>query len=217
MYSVKEIFYTLQGEGARAGRAAVFCRFSGCNFWSGREEDKPGSTCWFCDTNFVGTDGRGGGRYRQTEQLAETIASTWTGSVNPRANVGRPYVVFTGGEPLLQLDEKLIAAVHQRGFEVAVETNGSISAPKGIDWLTVSPKNIEKFIQRTGDELKLLYPFSILPSDVEGCEFRQFFLSPVNVENEANSIQHMRAAVDYCLANPKWQMTIQHHKLWSIP
>ncbi len=210
MYSVKEIFYTLQGEGANAGRPSVFCRFAGCNLWSGREEDRADAVCTFCDTDFVGTDGNGGGKFRDAEALADAIENTWaSGAAQNR------FVVCTGGEPLLQLDAPLIAALHARGFEIAVETNGTISAPEGLDWICVSPKADAELKQTSGHELKLVYPQDkALPERFEKFDFRHFFLQPMDgAEVEENT----RAATAYCLAHPKWRLSLQTHKLIGIP
>jgi 7-carboxy-7-deazaguanine synthase (Cx14CxxC type) len=225
-YTVKEIFYTLQGEGAQAGRAAVFCRFSGCNLWSGREEDRSRAVCQFCDTDFVGT-GPDGGRFTSAVKLADAINRCWTGDVsNPDFNEGpggradflkpndRKYVVCTGGEPLLQLDEKLIAELHQRGFEVAVETNGTRPAPKSLDWICVSPKAGAPLVQTTGSELKLVYPQENAPPEkFEQLEFRHFFLQPMDGPQVA---QNTESAIEYCLRHPRWRLSIQTHKLVGI-
>ena len=209
-YSVKEIFYTLQGEGAHTGRPAVFCRFAGCNLWSGLEKDRATAVCTFCDTDFVGTDGYGGGKFKTAEELADAIAEKW-----PVGNEGVPYVVCTGGEPLLQLNEQLIDAIHERKFEVAVETNGTIAVPKGIDWICVSPKADAEVLQKTGNELKLVYPQDkIKPEDVQGIEFDHFYLQPKDEEGIKSNTQ---ATVDYCLEHPKWRLSIQTHKLLGIP
>ncbi len=211
-YMVKELFYTLQGEGARSGRAAVFCRFAGCNLWSGREEDRARAACYFCDTDFVGTDGVGGGSFLGAEALADAILHQWP------ASDGRPlpyaYVVFTGGEPLLQLDEPLIAACHRRGFEIAVETNGTIAAPPGIDWLTVSPKPNSRLVQRRGSELKLVFPHHVRPEDVAHLSFQHFFLQPMDGPRLQ---ENMRLAVEYCQAHPQWRLSLQIHKVIGIP
>lgn len=210
MYSVKEIFYTLQGEGAHAGRPAVFCRFAGCNLWSGREDDRATAVCTFCDTDFVGTNGEGGGKFRDAEALADAVERTWaSGSSKDR------FAVCTGGEPLLQLDAPLIAAFHARGFEIAIETNGTIAAPEGIDWICVSPKADAVLVQTRGDELKLVYPQEkAMPERFEALEFRHFFLQPMDgPEREGNT----RAATAYCLAHPKWRLSLQTHKLIGIP
>lgn len=209
-YAVKEIFYTLQGEGAQSGRAAVFCRFAGCNLWSGLERDRASAVCTFCDTDFVGTDGEGGGKFVGAEALAEAIAARW-----PAGHGGRPYVVCTGGEPLLQLDAPLIEALHARGFEIAVETNGTLAAPPGLDWICVSPKAGAELAQRTGDELKLVYPQSDAPPErFAGLAFRHFFLQPMDgPARDANTA----AAARYCMAHPHWRLGLQTHKVAGIP
>ncbi|MGD0294267.1 MAG: 7-carboxy-7-deazaguanine synthase [Terracidiphilus sp.] len=210
-YAVKEIYYTLQGEGAQAGRAAVFCRFTGCNLWSGREEDRAEAKCRFCDTDFVGVDGGGGGRFESAEKLAEAIEQEWPAD----SSLDKRFVVCTGGEPLLQLDGKLIAALHGREFEIAVETNGTIAAPEGVDWLTVSPKAGAELVQRSGDELKLVFPqLGVDPAEFEGLAFRHFFVQPMDgPHREANT----RLAVRYCLDHPQWRLSLQTHKLLGIP
>ena len=209
-YAVKEIFYTLQGEGANAGRPAVFCRFTGCNLWSGREQHRARAVCRFCDTEFVGMDGPGGGRFADAQALADAVAWCW-----PTAAHGRALVVFTGGEPLLQLDAALIDATHAHGFEIAVETNGTIAAPAGIDWLCVSPKAGSVLVQRAGEELKLVYPQEGAdPADFETLDFGGFFLQPMDgPEREANTA----AAVRYCLEHPRWRLSLQTHKMLGIP
>jgi len=208
-YTVKEIFLTLQGEGGQAGRAAVFCRFAGCNLWSGREQDRAAAICSFCDTDFVGTDGVGGGKFTTAEALAEAISATWT------AGAERPLVVCTGGEPLLQLDAPLIGALHARGFEIAVETNGTLPAPEGIDWVCVSPKAQATVVQRRGQELKLVYPqVGVDPARFAGLDFERFFLQPMDgPEREANTA----AAVAYCLSHPRWRLSVQTHKYLGLP
>jgi 7-carboxy-7-deazaguanine synthase (Cx14CxxC type) len=207
-YSVKEIFYTLQGEGARAGRPAVFLRFAGCNLWSGLEQDRAEAVCKFCDTDFVGTDGSGGGKFADAAGLARAVKATWPG------HDGRPYVVCTGGEPLLQLDDALIAALHEEGFEIAIETNGTLEPPAGIDWICVSPKAEARQILKGGDELKLVYPQNgAAPEKFSGQDFRHFFLQPMDSpERDANT----RAAIDYCLRHPQWRLSLQTHKLLGI-
>ena len=207
-YAVKEIFYTLQGEGAQAGRPAVFCRFAGCNLWSGREEDRDAAACRFCDTDFVGTDGTGGGRFADAAALAEAVASHWPGG-------GHPFVVCTGGEPLLQLDEALVGALHDRGFAVSVETNGTIApAPPGLDWVCVSPKAGVPLRLLEGDELKLVVPQPGLDMDMLGrLAFRRFSLQPMDGPNVA---ANTRAAVALCLQRPQWQLSLQTHKLLGI-
>lgn len=209
-YAVKEIFYTLQGEGMRAGRAAVFCRFAGCNLWSGREEDRAAAVCRFCDTEFVGTDGRGGGKFETTAALADAIAGAWQGG-----GAGKPYVVFTGGEPLLQLDPALIGAVHAEGFEIAVETNGTIAAPAGVDWICVSPKAGAELVQRAGNELKLVYPQSgAEPERYEALAFDHFLLQAMWGDRTQ---ENMRAAARYCMTHPRWRLSVQTHKWIGIP
>jgi len=208
-YSVKEIYYTLQGEGAHTGRAAVFLRFAGCNLWSGLEKDRAEATCRFCDTDFVGTDGPGGGKFANAEALAKAVAAEW-----PAGAAGKPYVVCTGGEPLLQLDEALIAALHARGFEIGIETNGTLLPPPGIDWICVSPKaDAEQKLTR-GDELKLIYPQDGgLPERYAGQDFKHFFLQPMDNENRAANTD---SATQYCLEHPQWRLSLQTHKLIGI-
>ena len=206
---VKELFYTLQGEGGQAGRASVFCRFSGCNLWSGREADRATAVCDFCDTDFVGTDGPGGGRFAVAADLAAAIAAAWCGGFEKR------YVVFTGGEPLLQLDEALLDAVHAQGFSCAVETNGTRMAPPGVDWICVSPKAGAPLVQTSGQELKLIYPQDDLPPFVvEGLAFEHFWLQPMDGPRRAENTQ---AAVAYCLQHPRWRLSLQTHKVIGIP
>jgi 7-carboxy-7-deazaguanine synthase (Cx14CxxC type) len=209
-YAVKEIFYTLQGEGANTGRPAVFCRFAGCNLWSGREADRGTAVCRFCDTDFVGTDGPGGGRFPDAASLAGAVAAAW-----PPGGGGRRFVVCTGGEPLLQLGTDLVDAFHAEGFEVAVETNGTVQPPPGIDWLCVSPKAEAPLVVHSGDELKLVYPqVGADPSRFEELEFGQFFLQPMDgPTREANTA----AALRYCLEHPRWRLSLQTHKLLGIP
>jgi 7-carboxy-7-deazaguanine synthase len=207
-YAVKEIFLTLQGEGAHAGRASVFCRFSGCNLWSGREQDRATATCQFCDTDFVGTDGTLGGRYGCADDLADVIAATWAGDAANR------YVVLTGGEPMLQIDSPLIAALHARHFAIAVETNGTIEPPPGLDWLCVSPKAGADLRIRRGHELKLVYPQSrAAPEDFAGLDFERFSLQPMDGPNVADNTAR---AVAYCLAHPQWRLSVQTHKTLGI-
>ncbi len=207
-YSIKEIFYTLQGEGRRAGRPAVFCRFAGCNLWSGREDDRTKAICRFCDTDFVGTDGSLGGKFEAASDLAEKIGSLWP------YGQGERYVVLTGGEPLLQVDSRLIDALHTVGFEVAVETNGSLPAPEGIDWLCVSPKANAAWVLRSGNELKLAYPQSgLLPDVISDCEFEHYLIQPIDgPELPANT----RSAIAFCQANTKWNLSLQTHKILNI-
>lgn len=210
-YAVKEIFYTLQGEGAQAGRAAVFCRFAGCNLWSGREVDRSTAQCRFCDTDFVGVDGPGGGRFESAGELASAIEGVW-----PKDKPsGRRFVVCTGGEPLLQIDAALIDALHEVGFEIAVETNGTVAAPGGIDWICVSPKAGTQLVQRSGDELKLVYPQAgVDPEDFELLPFRHFFLQPMDGPQVAANTEQ---AVRFCLEHPQWRLSLQTHKLLGIP
>ena len=211
-YSVKELFYTLQGEGANAGTPAVFCRFAGCNLWSGREKHRARAVCQFCDTDFVGTDGLGGGRFAAASALAQRLAAQW-----PRGGVSRarPLVVFTGGEPLLQLDAALIEAVHALGMEIAVETNGTRPAPPGIDWLCVSPKAGAPLVLLAGDELKLVYPQAEAPPErFAGLAFHDFYLQPMDGPDYA---RNLAATVDYCLRHPQWRLSLQLHKLAGIP
>jgi 7-carboxy-7-deazaguanine synthase len=211
-YAVREIFYTLQGEGAQAGRPAVFLRFAGCNLWSGREADRAGAICQFCDTDFVGTDGPGGGRFATAEALARAVAGYWPGNAEP---AGRPLVVCTGGEPLLQLDAPLIEGLHQAGFEIAIETNGTLPVPPGIDWVCVSPKAGAELIVTSGDELKLVYPQQGgEPSRYQDLGFRHFFLQPMDGPDR---VCNTEAAVRYCLAHPRWRLSLQTHKLLGIP
>lgn len=210
-YTVKEIFLTLQGEGGQAGRVAVFCRFTGCNLWSGREQDRESAQCRFCDTDFVGTDGDNGGRFTTATELAGAINSLWP---SPSDN-GQKLVVFTGGEPLLQLDTPLIAAMHAQGFAIAVESNGTVLAPEGIDWLCISPKAGTPLLQTSGAELKLVYPQAGLdPADLARLDFRQFWLQPMDGPHQA---QNLQAAISYCLAHPQWGLSLQTHKLTGIP
>lgn len=208
-YSVKEIYYTLQGEGAQAGRAAVFCRFTGCNLWTGREEDRAKAVCQFCDTDFTGFDGPGGGKFAAPQALAQAVASQW-----PQGERGRPLVVFTGGEPLLQLDKPLVDALHVAGFEVAVETNGTQPAPDGLDWICVSPKADAPLVLQRGSELKLVFPQpSAMPERFSDLDFQHFFLQPMDgPERERNT----REAVEYCLQHPLWRLSIQTHKVIGI-
>jgi len=213
-YAIKEIFYTLQGEGAQAGRAAVFCRFAGCNLWSGREADRAGATCSFCDTDFVGVDGPGGGKFADAAAVAEAVASRWPTPPDADAK-GRPLVVCTGGEPLLQLDVSLIDALHGRGFAIAVETNGTVAAPPGIDWICVSPKAGAPLRQRQGHELKLVYPQpEALPEAFVGLAFDHFYLQPMDGPAQADNTAK---AVAYCMAHPQWRLSLQTHKFLGIP
>jgi 7-carboxy-7-deazaguanine synthase (Cx14CxxC type) len=206
-YAIKELFYTLQGEGARAGRPAVFCRFTGCNLWTGREEDRATAICRFCDTEFVGTDGLGGGRFETATELARAVAQAWPGA-------GAPYVVLTGGEPLLQLDEALVDALHVERFEIAIETNGTKPAPSGIDWICVSPKAGAELVLTEGHELKLVFPQpGAEPERFEHLAFDRFFLQPMDGPDRE---RHTELAVAHCLAHPKWSLSLQTHKLLGI-
>jgi 7-carboxy-7-deazaguanine synthase (Cx14CxxC type) len=211
-YSVKEIYYTLQGEGAQTGRPAVFLRFSGCNLWSGREAHRAESVCRFCDTEFVGTDGPGGGKFATANELACAVQRSWP-NVQSSAT---PYVVCTGGEPLLQLDRAAIDALHEAGFEIGVETNGTLEAPDGIDWLCISPKANATVVQTFGDELKLVYPqteAAAQPEEFEGLDFSHFYLQPMDsAERQANT----KRAIDYCLRHPRWKLSLQTHKISGI-
>ena len=211
MYSVKEIYYTLQGEGAQAGRAAVFLRFAGCNLCTGREQDRATATCTFCDTDFVGTDGPGGGKFATATALASAVAARWPGE----GQRGRRLVICTGGEPLLQLDSVLIEALHGLGFEVAVETNGTQPAPAGLDWICVSPKAQAPLRLTVGDELKLVYPqATALPERFESLDFQHFFLQPMDGPEAA---RNTKLAVQYCLDHPQWRLSVQTHKAAGIP
>jgi len=211
-YSVKEIYYTLQGEGAQTGRPAVFVRFAGCNLWSGREQHRHEAVCRFCDTEFVGTDGPGGGKFESPDELASAVAAKWPGAMSTI----NPYVVCTGGEPLLQLDAAAIEALHKAGFEVGVESNGTIEAPPGIDWLCISPKGSASVLQRSGHELKLVYPqeeAAAQPERFATLSFDHFYLQPLHDEKlEENT----RAAIEFCLACPQWKLSLQTHKLLGI-
>jgi 7-carboxy-7-deazaguanine synthase len=210
VYQVKEIYRTLQGEGAQMGRAAVFCRFAGCNLWSGRHEDRARSLCPFCDTHFVGTDGEGGGKFATAEELATAITQIWGESGRDHA-----YVVFTGGEPLLQLDEALLEAMHEAGFACAVETNGTLPAPHSLDWVCVSPKARTKLAVQQGDELKLVFPQQGLdPASLESLAFTHFFLQPMDGPSLA---EHTAAAIAYCQAHPRWRLSVQSHKFIGLP
>ncbi|GGF48206.1 7-carboxy-7-deazaguanine synthase [Aliidongia dinghuensis] len=207
-YTVKELFHTLQGEGGQAGRSAVFCRFAGCNLWSGREADRASATCQFCDTDFVGTDGPGGGKFADAAALADRILATWA------AGSERRYVVMTGGEPLLQLDRPVIDALHARGFEIAVETNGTIEPPQGLDWICVSPKQGADLVARRGSELKVVYPQPGQDLDaLARLDFQHFFLQPMDGPDRA---ANTAAAVAYCLAHPHWRLSLQTHKFIGI-
>ena len=209
-YAVKEIFYTLQGEGAQTGRAAVFCRFAGCNLWSGREADRQSAICRFCDTDFADANGPGGGKFATAEALADAVEEKWASG-----GAGARFVVCTGGEPLLQLDAGVIAALHARGFEIAVETNGTVAAPAGIDWLCISPKAGAELKQTSGDELKLVYPQAgAEPERFAVLEFRHFFLQPMDGPDRARNTE---MALRYCLEDPQWRLSLQTHKILGIP
>ena len=208
-YSVKEIFLTLQGEGGQAGRPAVCCRFAGCNLWSGREQDRATAVCTFCDTDFVGMDGEGGGRFPTPKALADAVAAKWRGGPDNRL------VVCTGGEPLLQLDPALIEALHARGFTIALETNGTLAAPAGVDWICVSPKADAPVVQRQGQELKLVFPQAgVDPAAFEAWEFERFLLQPMDGPAR---VENTQAAIAYCLAHPQWRLSVQTHKYLGIP
>ena len=208
-YAVKEIFYTLQGEGAQAGRPAVFCRFAGCNLWSGREEDRASAQCRFCDTDFVGTDGTLGGKFATAELLADQVAACW-----PAPAHDHRFVVLTGGEPLLQVDDALVAALHARGFAIAIETNGTLPAPEGIDWICVSPKAGNPLVQRHGDELKLVWPQAGIDlAEMEALDFGRRYLQPLDDPQRA---AHTRECIDVCLQRPQWRLSTQTHKVIGI-
>lgn len=209
-YSVKEIFYTLQGEGNHAGRPAVFCRFSGCNLWTGREEDRSSAICQFCDTDFVGTDGERGGKFKLAEALAAEIDGLW-----PQSYPSSKYVVFTGGEPLLQLDAALIEAMHARGFEIAIETNGTLPVPEGVDWICVSPKMGSELVVRRGSELKVVIPqLKQVLRDYEALDFEHFFVQAMDGPDLQKNLQ---LAIEFCKQHPKWKLSLQTHKLLQIP
>lgn len=209
-YSIKEIFYTLQGEGAHAGRPAIFCRFTGCNLWSGRESDRAAAVCKFCDTDFIGTNGALGGKFRNAERLAQVVDGLW-----PATYTKSKYIVFTGGEPLLQLDDALIASMHAAGFEIAIETNGTLPVPAGVDWICVSPKMGSELVVKKGDELKVVVPqLGQTLEDYEMLEFDNFFLQPMDGPDLA---RNTRFAIEACKRNPKWRLSLQTHKLLQIP
>ena len=213
-YLVKELFLTLQGEGAQSGRPAVFCRFSGCNLWTGREEHRSIAICQFCDTDFVGTDGPGGGKFATSTELADAVIAMW-GSQGASAGVGIPYVVCTGGEPLLQLDDELIKSFHKVGLEIAIETNGTLPVPQGIDWVCVSPKAGAEFVVTSGNELKLVFPqLGFQPDQFTDLDFDHFYLQPMDgLERTRNT----ERAVEYCLKHPNWRLSTQTHKYLGIP
>lgn len=209
-YAVKEIFLTLQGEGVQAGRRAVFLRFAGCNLWSGREEDRGSATCQFCDTDFVGTNGQGGGKFASAEALADAVEQCWGPLHRPNR-----YIVITGGEPMLQLDTELICALQDRGFEVGVESNGTLAAPPGIDWLCISPKAGSQVVQRSGQELKLVWPQSGSDwQDMESWSFDHFLIQPMDSPALAENVA---AAIQFVMDNPKWHLTLQAHKTLGLP
>lgn len=215
MYHIKEAFYSLQGEGLRAGRPAIFCRFTGCNLWSGREQDRATSACPLCDTDFLGTDGQHGGRFREAQDLADHLLALWPDTEAGAA--AKPYVVFTGGEPLLQLDVPLIEAMQARRFEVAVETNGTLPCPPQVDWICVSPKGHSTIVQRQGHELKLVYPQpGVNPADFITLDFEHFILQPLDGEPQGLTENYTQAALNYCLTHPQWTLGLQTHKLLNI-
>jgi 7-carboxy-7-deazaguanine synthase len=207
-YSVKEIFYTLQGEGQNTGRAAIFCRFSGCNLWSGRSVDRANAICQFCDTDFMGVDGDGGGRFETARDLATAIAQKW-----PTQHRGERFVVCTGGEPLLQLDSGLIETLHSEGFRIAIETNGTLPVPDGVDWVCVSPKAGTKIVVHKGNELKVVFPQATDPKVYEHLEFEHFYVQPMDGPVQAQNIE---ASIGFCLANPKWRLSLQTHKILGV-
>jgi len=210
-YAVKEIFYSLQGEGAHAGRPAIFCRFTGCNLWSGQEKHRADAVCQFCDTDFVGTDGDGGGSFTNAVALAKAVVSYWPESIT---DVIHPYVICTGGEPLLQLDKDLIEAFHNEGVELAIETNGTLPVPEGVDWVCVSPKSGSTVVVEKGDEIKLVYPQEgHQPSDFVHLNFEHFFLQPMFDEDEND---HVKETIEYCLTHPRWSLSLQSHKLLGL-
>lgn len=209
-YGIKELFYTLQGEGANMGRAAVFCRFAGCNLWSGREEDRVSAVCNFCDTDFIGTEG---GKFKTPDDLANAAWALWP--INHKKTGGKPLIVCTGGEPLLQLDVPLIVAFQKVGFEVAVESNGTLPAPTELDWVCISPKTLDQLVQTSGDELKLVYPQAgVQPEDVVDLDFRNFFLQPMDAVGKTED--NTQAVINYCRNNPKWRLSLQSHKILGI-
>jgi 7-carboxy-7-deazaguanine synthase len=210
MYSVKEIFYTLQGEGVNAGRPAVFCRFSGCNLWTGRDRDRANAVCSFCDTDFIGTNGPGGNKFKTADKLAQSIADCW-----PQDQGGQKFTVLTGGEPMLQVDGDIIDALHAQGFEIALETNGTLAVPSKIDWICVSPKAGSELVQKTGNELKLVYPQEgSNPQQFTHLAFKNFMLQPMDNEHQAANV---KAATQYCLEHPQWRLSLQTHKIIGIP
>lgn len=209
-YSMKEMFATLQGEGAQAGRAAIFIRFAGCNLWTGREQDRASAVCQFCDTDFVGTDGVGGDKFKSAGALAVAASALW-----PATDKGRRYTVLTGGEPMMQVDDALVEALHEEGFEIAIETNGTLQVHEGIDWVCVSPKAGAEFVQNSGNELKVVFPQEGLDlSGYENLDFEHFFLQPLDGSELG---ENTRAATDWCLKHPRWKLSLQTHKLIGIP
>jgi len=222
MYKVKEMFYSLQGEGARAGRAAVFCRFSKCNLWNGREESRLDSICKFCDTDIIGTDGQNGGVFDRAETLASKISMMWSENTNSTNSLSKPYVIFTGGEPLLQLNEDIIEHMHAKGFEVAIESNGTLPLPVGVDWVCLSPKSNAEVVFKRCDELKLVYPqHDALPERFKDFPSAHFFLSPmasptIHFGDDPIKQKNTKAALEYCLKHPQWRLTLQLHKLLGI-
>jgi len=211
-YAVKEVFYSLQGEGVHSGRPAIFCRLSNCNLWTGREADRPQAICQFCDTDFIGTDGQNGGRFQSAEDLAQHLHHFW-----PNHTTQPPFVVLTGGEPLLQVDENLVKALHTLNFEIAIETNGTKTPPEGIDWICMSPKAHAPLILDRGDELKLVYPQpDLLPEKVCDLEYTHFFIQPMDDPNPAIHRKNIKDAIQYCLENPQWQLSLQTHKMLGI-
>lgn len=214
-YRIKEVFYSLQGEGKHSGRPAIFCRFSHCNLWNGKESDRAKAICQFCDTDFVGTDGQNGGIFATADELVNHLLTLWPAK-NDQA-WSNPFIVLTGGEPLLQVDEALIKQLHQQHFEVAVETNGTLNPPAGIDWICVSPKANAPLILTHGDELKLVYPQNdLLPEKVAKLDFKHFYLQPMDTADPNVQSANQQAAIQYCLAHPQWQLSLQTHKLLGI-
>ncbi len=224
-YSVKEVFYSLQGEGFHSGRPAIFCRMSNCNLWTGREMDRENAICQFCDTDFIGTDGQNGGRFASAEALCQHLLSFWPQKNHQKFSLplkgalkrASPFVVLTGGEPLLQVDDALIRTLHQYQFEIAIETNGTKHAPKGIDWVCMSPKANAPILLESGDELKLVYPQpELLPEQVEHLNYQHFYLQPMDDADPNTQQNNLKQAIDYCLKHPKWQLSLQTHKLLGI-
>jgi len=211
-YTVKEVFYSLQGEGVHTGRPAIFCRLSNCNLWTGREEDRSKAVCQFCDTDFIGTDGQNGGRFKDAQALCQHLLQFW-----PQNTQQHPFVVLTGGEPLLQVDDELVEALHQHKFEIAIETNGTKNAPANIDWICMSPKASAPIILDSGDELKLVFPQpQLMPEKVESLAFDHFYLQPMDDADPAKTQANIKLAIEYCLQHPKWQLSLQTHKMLGI-